>query len=70
VTSNSNTNMDQGSISEKSHKLSISSNMPSNDKKSSIAPSDQSKLSSITKHRSIHAKDSSEAGHTSKVNLL
>lgn len=58
---------DQGSVTELSQKLSISSNKHSADKKSSFTPSDQSKISSKKKSQLFN---NSDGPGTSKVCLF
>ncbi|CAI2360053.1 unnamed protein product [Moneuplotes crassus] len=67
LTSNDNTNLDQGSATDISQKLSISSNKQSRQKESSLTPSDQSKISSTKKKKSTHTPDNSNVPLTKET---
>ena len=60
ISSNTNTNHDQGSVTDVSQKLSISSNKKSQRKGSNYTPSDQSKLSSKINQPKMNKNKSNE----------
>mmetsp|Transcript_24575 Transcript_24575/g.21811 ORF Transcript_24575/g.21811 Transcript_24575/m.21811 type:complete len:154 (+) Transcript_24575:618-1079(+) len=70
--SNTNTNQDQGSVTDISQKMSISSNKHSKKKGSSFTPSDQSKISAKIKENCVktHSNDDTSNNNTSSNLIL